>query len=141
MVHFIDTVSAPKLQTTRISYFVPFEQRAGARELRSSKSLDDNNSMKRSKMTIQREVEGSKYTKIKSVCLLSHSVMSNSLQPCELEPTRLLCPWDYPGKNTGVGCHFLLQGIFPTQELNSHLQFGRQILYHCTTLYMLLLQI
>ena len=28
------------------------------------------------------------------------------------------CPWNYPGKNTGVGCHFLLQGIFPTQELN-----------------------
>ena len=32
-----------------------------------------------------------------------------------LYPTRLLCPWDFPGKNTGVGCHFLLQGIFPTQ--------------------------
>ena len=33
-----------------------------------------------------------------------------------------LCPWDYPGKNTGVGCHFLLQGIFPTQGLNPHLK-------------------
>ena len=33
-------------------------------------------------------------------------------------PTSLLCPWDFPGKNTGVGCHFLLQGIFPTQGLN-----------------------
>ena len=31
-------------------------------------------------------------------------------------PARLLCPWDSPGKNTGVGCHALLQGIFPTQE-------------------------
>ena len=31
-------------------------------------------------------------------------------------PTRLLCPWDYPGKNTGVGCHFSLQGIVPTQD-------------------------
>ena len=39
--------------------------------------------------------------------------------------TRLLCPWDPPGKNTGVGCHFLLQGIFLTQ--GSHF---RQILYH-----------
>ena len=29
-----------------------------------------------------------------------------------------LCPWDFPGKNTGMGCHFLFQGIFPTQELN-----------------------
>ncbi|MGE2757601.1 hypothetical protein, partial [Escherichia coli] len=34
---------------------------------------------------------------------------------------RLLCPWDFPGKNTGVGCHFLLQGIFPTQGSNPHL--------------------
>ena len=31
-------------------------------------------------------------------------------------PARLLCPWDSPDKNTGVGCHFLLQGIFLTQE-------------------------
>ena len=32
-----------------------------------------------------------------------------------LTPTRLLCPWDSPGRNTGVGCHAVLQGIFPTQ--------------------------
>ena len=32
-----------------------------------------------------------------------------------------LRPWGYPGKNTGVGCHFLHQGIFPTQGLNTHL--------------------
>ena len=38
-----------------------------------------------------------------------------------LEPTRLLCPWDSPAKNTGVGCHFLLQGIFPTQGSSPHL--------------------
>ena len=43
--------------------------------------------------------------------------------------TRLLCPWDSPGKNTGVGSHFLLQGIFPTQELNPGLLHSRQILY------------
>jgi len=36
-------------------------------------------------------------------------------------PTRLLCPWEFPGKKTGVGCHFLLQGIFMTQGLNPHL--------------------
>ena len=36
-------------------------------------------------------------------------------------PSRLLCPWDFPGKKTGVGCHFLFQGIFPTQESNPHL--------------------
>ena len=37
------------------------------------------------------------------------------LQPHGLLPTRLLCPWDFPGKTTGVGCHSLLQAIFPTQ--------------------------
>ena len=42
----------------------------------------------------------------------------------------LLCPWDSPGKNTGVGCHFLLQGIFMTLGLNSGLLHFRQILYH-----------
>ena len=36
---------------------------------------------------------------------------------------RLLCSWDFPGKNTGVGCHFLLLGIFPTQGLNPHLLY------------------
>ena len=44
-----------------------------------------------------------------------HSVLSHSLPPCGLLPTRFLHPWDSPGKNAGVGCHFLLQGIFPTQ--------------------------
>ena len=40
-----------------------------------------------------------------------------------------LCPWDSPGKNTGVDCHFLLQGIFLTQEWNLGLLHCRQILY------------
>ena len=43
---------------------------------------------------------------------------SNSLQPHECQPTRLPCTWDFPGKNTGMGCHFLLQGIFPIQGSN-----------------------
>ena len=37
--------------------------------------------------------------------------MSDSVRPQRQQPTRLLCPWDSPGKNTGVGCHFLLQGM------------------------------
>ena len=41
--------------------------------------------------------------------------MYNPLQPHGLQPARLLCPWDSPGKNTRMGCHFLLQGIFLTQ--------------------------
>ena len=62
------------------------------------------------------------------VCYLgvSHTLCSVSqscptLQPRGLGPTRLLCPWHFPGKNTGVGCHFLLQGVFLTQGSNLHL--------------------
>ena len=44
--------------------------------------------------------------------------MSNSLKPHRLYPARLLCPWDSPGKNTGVSCHFLFQGIFLIQVSN-----------------------
>ena len=64
--------------------------------------------------------------------VLSHSVVSDSLRSHRLQFARLLCPWDFPGKNTGMGCHFLCQGIFPTQGLNLHLLcllHCRQILY------------
>ena len=44
--------------------------------------------------------------------------MSTSVQPHGLQPARLLRPWDSPGKNPGVGCHFLLQGVFLAQGLN-----------------------
>ena len=43
------------------------------------------------------------------------------LQAHGLKTARLLCPWDFSGKNSGVGCHSLLQGIFPTQESNPRL--------------------
>ena len=49
--------------------------------------------------------------------------MSNSLRPGGLWPTRLLRPWDFPGKSSGVGYHFLLQGIFPTQGSNPGLHW------------------
>ena len=42
----------------------------------------------------------------------------HTLRPHGLQPTRLLCPWDLPGKNIGVGCQSLLQRIFPTQGSN-----------------------
>ena len=60
----------------------------------------------------------------------SCSVVSNSFWPHGLEPTRFLCPWDFPGKSTGVGCHFLLQAIFPTQGSNLGLPHCRQSFYH-----------
>src|SRR5574337_888518 len=37
--------------------------------------------------------------------------MSDSVRPHRRQPTRLPCPWDSPGKNTGAGCHFLLQSM------------------------------
>ena len=44
-------------------------------------------------------------------CCCVASVVSNSVRPHRRQPTRLLRPWDSPGKNTGVGCHFLLQSM------------------------------
>ena len=50
--------------------------------------------------------------------------------PWTVACTRLLHPWDFLGKSTGVGCHFLLQGIFPTQGSNPGLPHCRQKFYH-----------
>ena len=83
---------------------------------------------------------------IATICLLSNP--SSNILPSPILTSTLclatLCPslydpmdcslqnsllMDYPGQNTGVGCHFLLQGIFPTQESNPGLLHCRQILY------------
>ena len=69
-------------------------------------------------------------------CMLTHVQLCAT--PWTIWPARLLCPWNSPGKNTGVGCHSLLQGIFLTQGLNwdllHTLEMGllhcRQIPYH-----------
>ena len=68
-----------------------------------------------------------------SCSLFSHSVVSNSLWPHGLQPTRLLCQRNAPGKNSGMSCHFLLQGIFRTQGSNPSLPHFRQVLYHWVT--------
>jgi len=52
------------------------------------------------------------------VYVLSCLSLSHSLQPYVLQPARLFCPWDSPGKNTGVSCHALLQGICLIQGSN-----------------------
>ena len=52
-------------------------------------------------------------------CLVAKSCLT-LLRPHGLQPARLFCPWGFPGKNTGVGCHFLLQGFFPTQGSNPY---------------------
>ena len=56
--------------------------------------------------------------------------MSGSWWPHGLQPTRLLCPWDSPGKKTRVVSHSVLQGISPTQRLNPGLLHCRRVLYH-----------
>ena len=65
-------------------------------------------------------------------CLVTKSCLT-LLRPHELKPVRLLCPWDFPGKNTWVGCHFLLRGISPPRD-QTHIPcvscIGRRILYH-----------
>ena len=57
-------------------------------------------------------------------------VKVKSLSPVWLFGTRLLHPWDFPGKSTAVGCHFLLQRIFPTQGSNLGLLHCKQMIYH-----------
>ena len=57
------------------------------------------------------------YAYVESVC----SFVSGSFRSHRHQSARLLCPWDSLGKNTGVGCYFLLQGIFLTQGSNLHL--------------------
>ena len=69
--------------------------------------------------------------KVKSV---THSVLSNPLQPRGLQPTSILCPWDFPGKDTGVDWILFSKGIFLIQRRNPGLLHCRQILYcpsHC----------
>ena len=60
---------------------------------------------------------------------VSHSVVSDSLQPHGLPPFTILCPWNSPGKNTSVGYHFLLQGSFPTLGSNLDLLHCLQIMF------------
>ena len=62
-----------------------------------------------------------------SMPVCSVAVMSDSWRPHGPQPTRLFCPWDFPGKNTRVDCHFLLQGIFPTHGSKP----GLLCLLHC----------
>ena len=73
-----------------------------------------------------------KCNKYDTLCTCSYpSVISASFQTFGLSPTRLLCSWNFSG-NMGMGCHFLLQGIFPIQRLNPYLLcllHCRQILY------------
>ena len=70
----------------------------------------------------------------KSLLLMGHKPFAMlcliaQLGPTLWDPARFLCPWESPGKNTRVGSHALLQGIFPSQGLNPGLLHSRRILY------------
>ena len=69
-------------------------------------------------------VEGLVYSAV-----LGCSIMSDCLRSHGLQPDRLFCPWNFPGKKTGLGSHSLLQGMFLTQGSNLGLLHCRQILY------------
>jgi len=64
------------------------------------------------------------------VCVLVAQSCLTLCDPMDCKPTRLLCPWNSPGKNTGVGSLSLLQQIFPTQGSNPGLLHCKWILYH-----------
>ena len=67
----------------------------------------------------------------------SESEVAQSCQIlCDLMDGSLSRPWDFPDKNTGVGCHFLLQGIFPTEGLNPGVLHCGQTLYCLRTVIM-----
>ena len=79
------------------------------------------------------------------VVCVNHSDVSDSLRPHGLQLTRLLCPWNSPGKNTGVDSHSLLQGNFPTQV--SHIAgrwytiWATRAAYVCVCVYDIFLKI
>ena len=70
----------------------------------------------------------------------SRSVVSDSSRPHGLQPTRLLCPWDFPGKSSGVGCHCLLpiilqHGLFPSTGASWHVRIQISLLFYCPFLW------
>ena len=66
---------------------------------------------------------------------VSHSIMSNSLWPRGLQPTRLLYPWSFPGKNTGVGCHSLLQVGLPNPGIKPRSPALQAVLFFFLTVW------
>ena len=66
-------------------------------------------------------------------CRLGTKSCLTLCNPMDCSPVGSSCPWDFPGKNTGAGCYFLLQGIFQTQGSNSpflYCQVGSLLLDH-----------
>ena len=103
---------------------------ACTKDLHSTESLDglvqDRNAVLNGYLVTWKSIQNSCFSQFS----FSRSVVSHSLGPHGLWLARLLCPLNSPGKNTRVGSHSLLQGIFPTQGLNQGIPRCRQIIYH-----------
>ena len=121
----------------------PFLSRLGRGEVSKNKSLREFSSKKKKKPTVISTASTARHLDITyfydivsfrrnelDSFVLSCSVVSSSFQPHGLKTARLLTPWDFPGRNTGVGCNFLLQGILLTQGLNPRFLHCRWIVYH-----------
>ena len=108
--------SQPMWQTSLLPYFKQSQQPPSLQQPHPDQSAAIHNEAKPSNSKSESE--------------WSRSVLSDSLRPHGLQPTMLLHPWDFPGKSTGVDCHFLLQRIFPTQGSNLGFLHCRQTLYH-----------
>ena len=89
----------------------------------------------RNKQQQQLRAKPNGYFSVLILLLFICSVMSDSFVTPRTVAFQDICPWDFLGKNTGVSCHFLLQGIFPTQGLKPWLLHCRWILYHWATNY------
>ena len=80
-----------------------------------------NNTKKRSRLSCREQTRGYQWGEGNGAiqeCMHAQTLSFDSLRPHGLQPARLLCPWDFPDKSTGAGCHFLLQGIFSIQGFN-----------------------
>ena len=71
---------------------------------------------------------------VASICAQCLGRSCQTLWPHKLQPAWLLYLWNFPSKNTAVGCHFLLQEIFPTQDWTLVPCIGKLIVYHWATL-------
>ena len=72
---------------------------------------------------------GSSWSTFPRLCVLGRFTCVQLFASLWSVAARLLCPWDSPGKNTGLDCHALLHGIFYTQELNPGFLYCRQVFY------------
>ena len=107
----------------------PVQRRAGPRPRKIQCFSFEPKGRKKANIPVQRQTDRENPLLLKKVLvvqLLSHVRL---LQPHGVQLARLLCPWDPPGKNTGVDCYFLPQEIFPTQESNLGLLHCRQMIY------------